>query len=133
MGNSVWQSSDSGYIISGFASSNSIKEHGWLIKTDANGNELWNRTLDGPEEIPLWYVQQTLDGGYILAGTNGFIGTNKKETLLIKTEDNGNVVWERTFGDTRCSSVQQTSDSGYIVVGTKNGDIWLKKTDSEGN
>ena len=133
-GNSVMQTSDGGYTIAGSRSSNSNKSEGWLIKTDAYGNELWEKTFGGSEDnIKEFVAQKTFDGGYILAGTNGASGANIEETLLIKTDVNGNMVWERTFGDTSCSSVQQTSDGGYIVIGTKNGDLWLKKTDSEGN
>jgi hypothetical protein len=59
-------------------------------------------------------VQQTSDGGYIVAGEIG------GDVLLIKTDANGNIIWTKTYGGTgwdEASSIQQTSDGGYIVAG----------------
>ena len=92
-------------------------------------------------------VQQTEDGGYIITGyTNSFdtnsFGNGEWNVWLIKTDSEGNEEWNQTFGgsdDDGGSSVQQTTDGGYIIIGRTesfgngNTDIWLIKTDSEGN
>ncbi|MFZ8835396.1 MAG: hypothetical protein ACO2O5_14565, partial [Candidatus Caldipriscus sp.] len=69
------------------------------------------RTYGGTSLDEAHSVQQTSDGGYIVAGrTDGGI-------LLIKTDANGNIQWAKTYGIGFATSVQQTSDGGYIVAG----------------
>ncbi|MFZ8835386.1 MAG: T9SS type A sorting domain-containing protein [Candidatus Caldipriscus sp.] len=140
---SVRQTSDGGYIVAGRTSSFGA---GWydifLIKTDANGNVQWVKTYGGLDWDWASSVQQTSDGGYILAGYTTSFGAGSSDIILIKTDANGNIIWAKTYGGTggdRVSSVQQTSDGGYIVAGwttsfgAGNEDIFLIKTDASGN
>ena len=141
--NSLEQTADGGYIIAGKKDSIFDDDNCdfWLIKTDPGGNEQWNNTygkqcINEPES-----VQQTLDGGYIIAGYTYSYDTSKFDILLVKTGSNGNMVWLKTFGRddySKANCVRQTSDGGYIIAGetrSKYGvtDAWLIKTDSNGN
>ena len=118
---SVQQMSDGGYIIAGDTESYGEKHTAtWLIKTDASGNEVWNKTLGAGS---LSSVRQTSDGGYITAGS-----------VLIKTDSSGNTAWNKTFSGAFANSVQQTSDGGFILAGNNgNKEAWLIKTDVSGN
>ena len=149
-GNSVHQTADGGYIVCGWTRPLVGKAtigppNVWLIKTDAEGNKLWDKMF-GNFYAEAASVQQTADGGYILCG----IGENDKNIsifdtlldkalsrarpLLIKTDAEGNKLWERTFDRGYGYSAQQSTDGGYVICGKKllnNG--WLIKTDAEGN
>gem|GEM_PF-601819 len=157
-GNSVQQTKDGGYIITGTKYSNVPNKSSaiWLIKTDANGNKLWDRTFGGKYNDSGWEVQETSDGGYIITGTS-FVGTidlgttfsslGGSDILLIKTDADGNAIWNKTFSiseqyeDTLKSSVQQTNDGGFIITGKQchgyryaySSAVWLIKTDANGN
>ncbi len=83
-------------------------------------------------------VQQTSDGGYIIAGTTGSYPAF--DVYLIKTDASGDTLWTRTYGGADpeiANCVQQTSDDGYIIVGCKgsflNYQIYLIKTDTSGD
>jgi hypothetical protein len=123
IGTSVQQTTDGGYVICGATGSYETETSGTLlIKTDAAGNKLWDRTFGG-ERISIGNsVQQTADGGYIVCGTTTSYETNKPiELWLIKTDAKGNKLWDKTFGDeivAQGESVEQTTDGGYIVCGT---------------
>jgi hypothetical protein len=100
------------------------------------------RTYGGANEDIASSVQQTSDGGYIVAGMTRSFGAGSRDILLIKTDANGNVQWAKTYGGTDgdyAYSVQQTSDGGYIVAGLTysfgagGSDFFLIKTDANGN
>ncbi|MBC8346264.1 MAG: hypothetical protein ISR89_09045 [Candidatus Marinimicrobia bacterium] len=143
VGRSVQQTKDGGYIIIGSASSfGNDNDNVWLIKTDFQGVEEWNKTFGGRSDDIGYSVQQTSDGGYVITGYTFSFGNGKGDVWLIKTDSNGEELWKKTFGGEEWDwgrSIQQTTDGGYIIIGSTssfgNGgyDIWLIKTDSMGN
>jgi hypothetical protein len=139
---SVQQTSDGGYILTGETTSFGAGDRDFfLIKTDANGNVQWAKIYGGTNWDQAFSVQQTSDGGYIVAGGTWSFGEGGYDFLLIKTDANGNVIWAKTYGTVNNDiawSVQQTSDGGYIVAGDSPlgmglWDIFLIKTDANGN
>jgi hypothetical protein len=140
-GRSVQQTIDGGYIIAGLTSSFGAGfADVYLIKTDPNGDSEWQRTFGGSGNEVGYSVQQTSDGGYIIAGTYSFRDPTNGKVYLIKTDPNGDSEWQRTFGGSGYDegySVQQTSDGGYIIAGATDsfgaGGVYLIKTDSDGN
>jgi hypothetical protein len=135
---------DGGYIIAG--SSFSFGEGAYdiyYIKTDANGEIDWSKTYGGAGTDHGTSIQQTFDGGYIIAGYTNSSGSGSYDVLLAKTDSGGTVDWAYTYGgeaDDRGFCVRQTvPDSGYIIagysetVGAGGGDAFVVKTDASGN
>ena len=139
----VQQTQDEGYIVAAQtysfgAGSSDI----WVFKLDANGNVTWQKTYGGEGREYPWSIQQTTDGGYIVAGTTPSFGAGENDLLLLKLDANGNVTWQKTYGgagDEHANVIQQTQDGGYVVVvdsasfGNGSNDAWILKLDSTGS
>ncbi|MBI4931673.1 MAG: T9SS type A sorting domain-containing protein [Bacteroidetes bacterium] len=141
-GYSVQQTTDGGYIIAGGTYSfGAGGEDVYLIKTDGNGDTLWTKTLGGISSDVGSAVQQTSDGGFVIAGSTSSFSAGSNDVYLIKTDGNGNSLWGKSFGGTGSdwsSQIQQTSDGGYVISGSTWSfdpffDIYLIKCDSNGN
>ena len=141
VGCSVRQSQDGGYIIAGLTGVAFSNMDVWLLKTDAQGDTLWTKTYGGNYRDQGYSVQQTSDGGYIIAGYTQF-GSSPYDVYLIKTDASGGTLWTRTYGGSNYEegfSVWQTTDTGYIITGftTSYGgglqDVYVVKTDANGN
>jgi hypothetical protein len=144
---SMVQTADGGFVLFGFA--HSFGTYAWLVKTDADGNMQWNRTIAGASSFI-----QTLDSGFAFVGTNaasidGYIPVGYlpdgfwSHVWLAKTDAYGNMEWNQTFDEeVGCyygSSLVQTEDGGYALLGDSFSsfgdydDVLLIKTDSYGN
>ena len=146
-GYSVQQTSDSGYILVGDAKSfGDTLADVFLIKTDPHGDTLWTRTYGDTLPDAGYSVEQTSDGGYIIAGmANYTYAPFTCDVYLVKTDAQGDTLWSRIHGHTGFAdhghSVQQTSDGGYIIAGTAffsasvggMDRMYLIKTDSQGD
>lgn len=138
---SVKQTSDGGYIlVGGYTALPGGQSDVWLIKTDANGVKQWDQKIGIGVNDYGCSVQQTTDGGYIIAGLRGV--PLSEDVLLVKTDSSGTPVWIKTYGGANMDigySVEQTTDGGYIIAGetysygSGQNDFYLIKTDSSGN
>jgi len=122
------QTNDGGYIIVGRTMSfgNGGRDV-YLIKTDENGNEEWSQAYGGSDDDQGFFVQETMDGGYIIVGQTMSFENEEGEVYLIKTDENGNEEWSfwNFPDDSNWNSawnlgryVQETDDGGFIVWGT---------------
>ncbi|UCH31552.1 MAG: hypothetical protein JSV05_08675 [Candidatus Bathyarchaeota archaeon] len=138
------QTTDEGYIIATtYAYANIAGNYDfWLIKTDHSGNHEWNRTYGGALAERLYSIRQTNDSGYIIAGATKSFATFGDDFWLVKTDEMGNHIWNKTFGRMYHNEVAyaaaETNDAGYILAGTTIvgigvSNFWLVKTDSSGN
>jgi len=132
----VQQTIDGGYIVTGPSESfGAGSADFWVLKLDSSGIVSWQKTYGGQYYDHPYSIRQTLDGGYVIAGTNGGWGA-----LIIKLDQNGNVTWHKTCAtestDLRATSIQQISDGGYILTGSTIGaglELFVMRVDSNGN
>jgi hypothetical protein len=125
---SVIVTSDGGFILAGYKDlqSNFVGANFWLIKTDAYGNMLWNKTYSKYTD-KAYCVIETTDGGFALAGATGFWSNNN--IWVVKTDEYGNLEWNRTYGEGVARTLVESSDGGYVFAGSNR----LIKTDAYGN
>jgi hypothetical protein len=157
---SIQQTADGGYIVAGLTNSTDgdiTVNHGdydcWIVKLNATGTIQWQKTFGGSLEDVALSIQQTTDGGYIVAGytksTDGDVTVNHGgfDYWIIKLNATGTIQWQKTLGGTgqdHATCIQQTADGGYIVAGSSNSydgdvaenlgsyDFWVVKLDATG-
>ena len=137
------QTTDGGYIMAG--RTYSVGAGGsdvWVVKLSENGAVEWNKAYGGTKDDEASSIQQTTDGGYIVAGTTRSFGTGSGDAWLLKIDGTGNIEWQRTIGGLESESAletRQTADGGYLAVGSAssfgagNADVWFMKLDENGS
>lgn len=115
----------------------------WLLKIDKEGNEIWNKTYGWKEDDFASKVIKGKDGGYLIVGGTATSPSPYTDILLVKTDENGNVEWYKTFdgigkdGDIGDDIIEV--EDGYLIAGstviniTERFDVWLIKIDKNGN
>ena len=158
--NSIRQTTDGGYIVAGFSSSNDGEFSGnrggrdaLVVKLNAKGEMVWQKSLGGAEDDEANCVQQTQDGGYIVAGASksgdGDLIQNQGDYdgWVVKLNSEGEMLWQKSFGGSKLdviNSIQETADGGYIFAGATSSndgdvlgshgrlDMWIVKLDANG-
>jgi hypothetical protein len=154
------QTSDGGFILAGTSQSidgDVTGLHGgfdfWVVKTYPSGEIQWQKCYGGSNTDFATSVQQTSDGGFIVAGgtnsTNDDVTNNhgQFDFWVIKTDSSGSIQWQNCYGGSNSEyaySIIQTNDNGYVVTGFTGsyggqvvgnhggGDIWTLKISSSG-
>jgi uncharacterized delta-60 repeat protein len=141
---SIQQTSDGGYIVGGWTTSYGAgMDDAWVLKLNSTGGVTWQKTYGGIYDDRVYSVQQTSDGGYIVAGYTDSSGDGQNDHIwVLKLNSTGGVTWQKTYGGSSSDeaySVKQTSDGGYIVAGWTYSfgpgsiNIWVLKLDPTGN
>ncbi|HTW93070.1 MAG TPA: hypothetical protein VMH22_15375 [bacterium] len=123
--NSVIQTSDGGYAATGAKQGyTSI----YLLKTNANRDSVWADTFM-PSEVSRGHcIEQTSDGGYIIAGTTRPSYKAGDIATLVRTSSNGTQIWTDTLsGSYSGHCIRQTADGGYVVTGMRHDNLYVTK------
>lgn len=143
-GASVLQTGDGGYLVAGGTESTGAGIYDvYLIKVDAGGRLLWERTYGGKGSDCGYVLLPTTDGAYVIAGNTDSTGSGRTNAYLIKVDADGRLLWERSYGGDRNSygwSLLHTGDGGYLIAGeievsgSAGGGFksYLIKTDAQG-
>jgi len=154
-----------GNSISGIGGSKSDSCRGfydyWIVKLDANGNEVWDKTYGGDRAENCVQIKETLDGGYIVVGgSNSDSSGDKSQNVwnasqdywILRLDANGNKIWDKDFGGIEnelCFGVVVAQDKGFLLLGISSSnisgdksennfgpgyttDFWIVKIDSSG-
>ena len=153
-GYSIAQTSDGGFVVAGRAHHvppETVSSWDPLIfKIDSLGNLVWQKIFSVYFDGEVYSAQQTLDGGFIVAGGSNTWGNQPSTCIptlidckfhdwVFKLNSTGGMVWQKTYGGTGTSeyanSVDQTSDGGFVIVGPTSspGGAWIYKLDPAGN
>jgi hypothetical protein len=140
---SVIETSDGGYALAGETRSYGAGDSDfWLVKTDESGNMEWNQTYGRTYSDYAQVLVEISDGGYVIAGGrhNFEFDEGLADCWLVKTDADGNMVWNKTYEETRqnpARSLVATSDGGYAIAGESSinpeAGFWMAKTDAYGN
>ena len=121
---SIKETSDGGYIIAGYTECFGAQEgDAWVIKLDSSGDIVWQRRYGGEFSDEATAVEQTADGGYIVAARTKSFGSSVSDMWVLKLTGAGDITWENRYGEIDfdiARLLSQTSDGGYIVA----GDSW---------
>ncbi len=140
--NSVQETTDGGYIVAGGTTPFGASGYDvYVLKLNSDGSLAWQKTFGGSDYDVAYAVQETTDGGYIVAGCTWSFGTGGSDAYILKLNSDGSLEWQKTFGGNSYDiaySIQQTANGGYIVAGyttsfgTGDQDIYILKLDSNG-
>lgn len=142
---SVLETDDGGFILAGGTESSGAGIYdAYLIKLDAAGSAIWEKTYGGAGSDCGYDVLQLDDGGYLMAGNAESFGTGNPDVYLLKTDSNGNMIWQKTYGGSGSEygwSLLETAGGGYIIAGEQEFVLeqgggfaaYLLEVDAEGN
>ena len=132
---SIQQTNDGGFIVAGYSGSidgdvtgNHVDSDYWVVKLNATGIIQWQKSLGGISADKATSIEQTTDGGYILAGgsmsnngdVSGHHGNSFNDYWVLKINTNGTLLWQNSFGgyyEDLANFIRQTIDGGYIIAG----------------
>ncbi len=139
---SIQQTNDGGYIVAGVTKSFGAGSSDiWILKLNSEGDIEWQKTYGGSGGEIARSIQQTNDGGFIVAGNTTSFGAGQSDICILKLSSNGDIEWQKSYGGSESESaysIQQTNDGGYVVAGetrsfgAENEDIWILKLASDG-
>lgn len=134
---SVCVTASGNYLLAGTTSSTGTMDYDvYLVMLDADGELLWERIYGGLEAEGAWSAHQTVDGGFIVAGSTNSYGSGENDVYLLKVNESGGFEWHTWFGGSEmdyAQAVQQTTDGDFAIAGTTRSygagsyDVWLLK------
>ncbi|MFB6307508.1 MAG: hypothetical protein ABEH43_11100, partial [Flavobacteriales bacterium] len=133
VGESIIQTADSGFAVTGYSESsdgnvggNNGNDDHWIAKLDNSGTLQWENNHGGSDLERMFSITQTYDGGFAVGGlsrtADGDVGDNNGDFdfWILKLNNNGVLQWENNFGGSnndRAYNITQTSDSGFVLAG----------------
>lgn len=128
---------DGGFLLVGTRISQATGVDWWIVRTDSEGVELWDRTFSTADDDRAFAAIAVQAGGFAVAGSRDRIGLGTGRFWLIRLADDGATLWEKIYGDLGSEQLAyglvEYPGDGFAVAGTAAEDFWLVRTDLEGN
>jgi len=119
LGFEAHDTSDGGFIVTGYTDSFGGGADAWIIKLDSSGNVVWQRVYDGGGDDYSEAVHETADGGYVLGGyTYSFSGTGNLDGWVLKLDDQGQVGGSCSLSSSPVYTTSNTSAVSTSTTGT---------------
>ena len=139
-GKSIVQTNNGNYLVTSKVIYN-LQTEIYLLYLNSRGDSIWANTYGGNQDDYPYNGIETFDGGYAVFGWTKSHGAGLEDAWLIKTDDQGDIIWSKTYGEYSLNDYgihgQQTSDSGYVITGYHGNwgsyHVWLIKTDQQGD
>ena len=142
-GEGIVQLNDSSYAVTGSSSSFfGSGSEAFLMKIDSAGNYLWSNHYGGPETDVGRRVLYKENVGFYIAGYTNSYGNGGYDFYLVKTDESGNLEWEKSYGYSGWERVHDAvlmADGGILMVGETNStmnsntDMYIVRTDQNGD
>ncbi len=142
-GNDVIVMPDHGFVITGYSNSfGSENNKIYLIRTNQNGDSLWTKILNEKSESEGNSICITKSNDFIICGASRQLNKEFYDLYIVKTDQNGNIIYSNTFGDTlndKGFCIKNAHSSGYIISGFSqnvsmgNEDAYILNIDENGN
>ncbi len=136
-------SGDGGFLIVGYTHSKGMgRSDFWVVKIDNQGKKLWESAYGGSDSDMADAITRTKDGGFLIAGSTYSKGSGKADIWVVKIDDQGKRLWDRTYGGSGsdlANAITPANDGGFLIAGYtySNGagstDFWVVKIDDQGN
>jgi hypothetical protein len=140
--NSIRQTADGGYVVAGQTDSYAAgAQDVWVLKLNPGGSVQWQKRYGGPGDDSAAQVEQTIDGGYVVAASTASFPKGDRNIWLLKLDEVGQIQWQSTYQGAGADwpvGVQQTHDGGYVVAGgtftedARSYDMWVLRLDGSG-
>tara|TARA_B100000809_G_scaffold133990_1_gene131681 strand:+ start:3376 stop:4695 length:1320 start_codon:yes stop_codon:yes gene_type:complete len=97
----------------------------WILKVSKEGNLIWEKTIGGSSFEVAKAIYKTQDNGFLIAGSsrsldNGFQNKGQNDALILKIDENGNLLWQKTVGGSEIDflyDVIELNNKSIIAVG----------------
>ena len=139
----VLETADNGIVLAGETGSFGAGETDmWIVKFDANGNVVWQKTIGGPGSDTAGSIMETAEGDLVVAGGTESFGAGGRDAWLVKLAGGGDILWQKAIGgpdDDEAASVVETGDGGLAMAGSTasygagDEDMWVVRLDLLGS
>lgn len=138
----IRQTADDGFVVAGYTESKGAgKRDIWVLKLDASGKQIWDRTFGSAGRDDTADIVVTADNGFLVAGLTSGGDPDGQKTWLLRLDPQGEQIWDRRYpaenhGLVRAAGL--TRDGGFILTGAtaggaaRDGQLWVMKTNKSG-